>query len=178
MDIRYSPQYNPVALEKAYYLLNGGGLLWICTKSREGRYDLAPIAWTCPLDYEPVTRLLFVCDPGHATFENLEQQKEFIAALPTYLQKDLVLKTGNVSGRSVDKFERWNIPYSKGTVVDARVPTGVAGWLECKVIEIYRPGSAAIVCGEALAAFAVPDAWKQVLHHVEGKQFYRPGDPV
>ncbi len=171
-------RYNPVPLEKAYSLLNGGGLLWICTKSKHGRYDLAPIAWTCPLDYEPVTRLLFVCDPGHATFENIVQQKEFIAALPTYKQKSLVLQTGSVSGRSLDKFAQWDILYSKGTVVDALVPKGVAGWLECKLLEIYRPGSVAIVCGESIAAFALPDAWKQVLHHVEGEHFYRPGDRV
>ncbi len=171
-------QYNPVTLEKAYTLLNGGGVLWICTKGKEGRYDLAPIAWTCPLDYEPVTRLLFVCDPGHATFENLELQKEFIAALPTYQQKDLVLKTGNISGRTVDKFKEWDIPFSRGTGVDALVPQGVAAWLECKVIEIYRSGSVAIVCGEVLAAFAISDAWKWVLHHVEGEHFYRPGPRV
>ena len=170
--------YSPVSLEKAYTLLNGGGILWICTKGKEGRYDLAPIAWTCPLDYEPVTRLLFVSDPGHATFENVEQQREFIAALPTYQQKDLVLKTGNVSGKKVDKFLKWNIPFLQGRMVDARIPQGVAGWIECKVIEISRQGSVAIVCGEALAASAVPDAWKRVLHHVEGEHFYRPGEKV
>ncbi|MCX7788124.1 MAG: flavin reductase [Spirochaetes bacterium] len=170
--------YNPISLEKAYTLLNGGGLLWICTKSKEGRYDLAPIAWACPLDYEPVTKFLFVCDPGHATFENVVNQREFIAALPTYKQKDLVLKTGSVSGRSYEKFSQWRISYMKGTVVDAWVPKGVAGWLECKVLEIYRPSSVAIVCGETLAAFALPNAWKQVLHHVEGEHFYQPGDRV
>ncbi|AEJ61489.1 flavin reductase domain protein FMN-binding protein [Spirochaeta thermophila DSM 6578] len=171
-------EYRAIAPEKAYTIFNGGGILLVCTRSPESRYNLAPIAWTCPLDYEPVTQLLFVCDPSHATFHNIEATGTFIAALPTFRQKELVLKTGEVSGKNIDKFERFGIPSRRGEVVDALVPEGVAGWAECEVSQIYRPGEVAIVCGTVKAAFAVPEAWKLVLHHVERDLFYRPGESV
>ena len=37
--------YNDVSLKDPYSLQNAGGLVFVCTKGAEGRYDLAPVAW-------------------------------------------------------------------------------------------------------------------------------------
>ena len=82
--------YRSVPPKEAFSLLNCGGIVLVCTRSEAGRYDLAPIAWSCPLDYEPTSRVLFVCDPAHATHENLLAKREFALDLPAFDQRDLV----------------------------------------------------------------------------------------
>ncbi len=170
--------YDELPVAEAYRLLNGGGLIWVCTRSADGRYDLAPVAWNCPLDYDPVSRLLFVLDPGHRSFENLEASREFAVALPDYTQKELVLKTGSISGRETDKYASFAISARRAEKVDALIPEGAAAHLECRLLEVLRIGSVALVAGEVLAARSVADPWRRLLHHAGGDLFYRSGEPV
>ncbi|HPC71709.1 MAG TPA: flavin reductase family protein [Treponema sp.] len=170
--------YQCIAPANAYELLNCGGVILVCTVSAERQYNLAPIAWNCPLDYEPLSRLLFVIDPKHQTFKNLEASREFSIALPTYHQKKLVEQTGSVSGAAVDKYTAFAIASFPATDVDARIPEGVAASLDCRVLEIVRISSVAIVAGEVLSAKAIPNAWELRLHHAGKDLFYRPGNRV
>jgi len=169
--------YAEVPLGEAYSLLNTGGVVLLCTAGGNGRYDLAPIAWSCPLDYEPLSRFLIVIDPGHLSAENLVREKSFALALPTWEQLALVEKTGSISGRKVDKYEAFGIPVFPAKTMNARIPEGVAGWVECRLLEAKPLGSVLVVAGEATAAFAVENAWKLRLHHAGGSTFYRP-DPL
>jgi flavin reductase (DIM6/NTAB) family NADH-FMN oxidoreductase RutF len=171
-------EYLPIPAKRAYSLLNCGGLILVCTKSPSGRYDLAPIAWACPLDYEPVSRLLFISDPGHESFANIEATGRFAVALPSKSQKDLVKKTGSVSGRKADKYEKFGIRAFPGIKVDVLIPEGVAAWLECALIRTVAEGSVSIVMGEVLAARAVGDAWRERLHYVSEKVYYAPGEAL
>lgn len=164
-----------MAVSEAYELLNPGGLVLVCTKSEDGRYDLAPVAWNCPLDYEPVSRVLFVCDPGHRSYEDLVEAGEFVLALPSVAQRVLVEKTGSVSGRDVDKYAEFGIAAERARDVDALVPAGVAGWLECRLLRVIVEGSSAVVMGEVLRAAAAPEAWKLRLHYVREGLWYAPG---
>jgi flavin reductase (DIM6/NTAB) family NADH-FMN oxidoreductase RutF len=168
-------EYRDLPAAKAYSLLSPGGLIWVCTRSADGRYDLAPIAWNCPLDYEPTSRILFVCDPKHQTFANLIEKKEFAVALPASSQLALAEKTGSVSGRDRDKYEEFGIESAAAVAVDARIPAGVAAWLECSLIRTVSEGSVAIVLGEVLRASSVADAWKLRLHYVSETLSYEPG---
>jgi flavin reductase (DIM6/NTAB) family NADH-FMN oxidoreductase RutF len=171
-------QYSSVSPKLAYKLLTCGGLILVCTKSPAGRYDLAPIAWACPLDYEPVSRLLFVSDPGHESFANIGATGRFAVALPSKSQKDLVKKTGSVSGRKADKYEKFGIKAFPGIKVDVLIPEGVAAWLECALIRTVAEASVSIVLGEVLAARAIGEAWKERLHYVSGSVYYAPGEAV
>ena len=167
--------YSTVPLDKAYTLLNCGGLILVCSKAAGGRYDLAPLAWSCPLDFEPSSRLLFVCDPGHATYENVAASGAFAVALPSPAQLDLVMKTGSVSGKTVDKFQEFKIEADRARKVDVLVPRGVGAWLECRLLRTVTEGSVALVFGEVLHAEARDEAWKERLHYVSEKTFYAPG---
>ncbi|HOX32760.1 MAG TPA: flavin reductase family protein [Spirochaetales bacterium] len=170
--------YEAVPLEKAYELLNAGGLVLVCTHSDDGRYDLAPVAWNCPLDYEPESRVLFVCDPGHRSYEDLLESGEFVLALPTPEQRELVERTGSASGRDLDKYEAYGIAAHKAEAVDALVPEGVGAWLECRLLRVVIEGSSAIVLGSVLRAMAAPEAWKRRLHYVREGLYYRPGEAL
>ncbi len=179
-------EYEEIAVGEAYTLQNAGGLVLVCTKGRaegneeggKARYDLAPVAWCCPLDYEPVSRILFVCDTGHRTYEDLCASGEFVLALPSFRQKELVEKTGSVSGRDVDKYARFGIPAFGALRVDALVPEGVAGWLECRLASVAVEGTSAIVAGEVLRACARHEAWRERLHYVRDGVWFAPGKNV
>ncbi len=168
-------RYIEVALGEAYTLVNPGGLIWVCTRSRDGRHDLAPIAWNCPLDYDPVSRLLFVCDPAHATYENLVAARSFTVALPSPSQADLVEKTGSVSGRDHNKYEEFSIEAFSAKTQDALVPAGVSAWLECRLLRVVEEGTVAVVMGEVVHAEATRDSWMERLHYVAEGLMYRPG---
>ncbi|MFA6504898.1 MAG: flavin reductase [Treponemataceae bacterium] len=170
--------YHEVPAAESYALLNTGGLVLVCTKGTDGRYDLAPIAWSCPLDYEPSSRVMIVLDPGHRTSENIEASLSFVLALPTFAQRKLVELTGSISGRDTDKYEKFAIASSPTVFADARVPEGVAGYLECKLIESRRIGSVAVIAAEVVRAVAVSDAWRYRLHYAGEKAFYRPGTTI
>jgi len=168
-------EYAEVPASKAYELLNPGGLVLVCTRSADGRYDLAPVAWNCPLDYEPVSRVLFVCDPGHRTYEDLVDSGEFALALPCVAQRELVERSGSASGRDVDKYAELGIESVAAREVDALIPAGVAGWLECRLLRVVVEGSSAVVMGEVLRAAALPEAWKLRLHYAREGLWFAPG---
>lgn len=167
--------YAAIDLKKAYTLQNAGGLVLICTKGQEGRYDLAPVAWCCPLDYEPISRFLCVLDIGHKTFKDLQASKEFAIALPGVDQKDLVMDLGSVSGSDLDKFERFGIEAFAGKNIDVKIPSGVAGWIECSLSGLVMEGTSAIVMGDALYAGAVESAWRERMHFVTEGLVFSPG---
>lgn len=176
MEHNAGTDYREVPLAEAYSLQNAGGLILVCTRGVDGRPDLAPVAWACPLDYAPVSRILFVCDTGHRSYENLEESGDFAIALPTSAQMDLVLKAGAVSGRDVDKYESLAIKSFPAEKVDALVPEGVAGWLECRLVRIVIEGTSAIVMGEVLRAMAIEAAWRERIHYVSEGLSFKPGE--
>lgn len=147
----------------------------VCSRGKDGRYDLAPVAWTCPLDYEPVSRALVVMDPGHQSVRNVEAAGSFVLALPTWEQKGLVVSAGSVSGKDADKYEKFGLAAFRAAEVDALVPEGVAGWLECRLMEARAIGSVVLLAGEVVVAAAVSDAWRLRLHMAGDGVFYRPG---
>jgi len=177
METRYNDamKYLEIGLKVAYQLQNAGGLVLICTKGQEGRYDLAPVAWCCPLDYDPVSRLLCVLDIGHKTFKDLEASKEFAIALPTADQKELITRCGSVSGFEVDKYQKFDIAAFAGKRIDVRIPVGVAGWIECGVSGIIVQGTSGVIMGDALHAEAIEDAWRERFHYVSEDTGFRPG---
>lgn len=169
-------QYKAVPPADAYALQNAGGLVLVCTQGIDGDYNLAPVAWCCPFDYEPVSRFLVVLDTGHKTFKDIQDRGAFVLALPSSDQKELVKKCGTVSGFRFPKYEKYGIKSFKARKVDAKIPEGVVGWIECKVFDIIIKGTSALVVGDTLHAEAVESAWKNRLHYVGGEIYYSPGE--
>ncbi|HRY79506.1 MAG TPA: flavin reductase family protein [Spirochaetia bacterium] len=169
-------RYAEIPVSDAYELQNAGGLVLVCTRGPDGRYDVAPVAWCCPLDYSPASKLILVLDTGHRTYADLSDSGEFAVALPTKGQMDLVARAGSMSGHDADKYAELGIPAFPAREVDARIPEGVAGWLECRLSRIVVEGTSGVVMGEVLRAEAVPDAWKLRVHYVREGLRFTPGE--
>lgn len=171
-------EYKEISVSEAYQLQNPGGLVLVCTRGPDGRFDLAPVAWCCPLDYEPVSKLILVLDTGHRTYADLSDSGEFAVALPTREQLDLVKRSGSISGHDKDKYAELEIASFPAREVDVRIPEGVAGWLECRLSRIVVEGTSGVVMGEVLRAAAVQDVWKHRVHYVREGLLFAPGETV
>ncbi|MEA3505989.1 MAG: flavin reductase family protein, partial [Elusimicrobiota bacterium] len=95
-------------------------------------------------------------------------------------QADLVRDTGSVSGADTDKFEKFNIDFFKGESINALVPSGAVGWIECRLKSEHEEGTA-LVIGEAVKAFGDKRGFKnrvypenregRTLHHLGPGEF-------
>jgi len=92
--------YREYSIAEAFKLQNAGGLVLICIKGGEGRYDLAPIAWSCPIEYEPISGSLV--DKYEAFFILYFKAKRIDARLPEgiserlhYMDEGTVFVPGN-----------------------------------------------------------------------------------
>lgn len=179
--------YRDVETKEAWKLMNHGPLVLACTKSVEGRRDLAPFAWSMPVEYDPVTEIGFVSDKGHATAANILATGKFALALPHASQKALVLKAGGKSGAGADKFEALGIGAFACRCIDAEVPEGIVAWLECELLTKFEIGTSWLFVGKVLYAACDEAAWMpqagrllvetpagKTLHHLGGSDFTEP----
>ncbi|HRZ86854.1 MAG TPA: flavin reductase family protein [bacterium] len=179
--------YRSLAANEAYRLVGHGPLVLVSTRSQRGRYDIAPVAWNCAVNDDP-TRLLVVVDKNHATAANIRKQKSFIVSVPHVSQARLVKEAGSVSGKKADKFHTFGIDAFGGQKVDALIPAGCVGYVECRLIKTLRVEFVDIFVGEYLAAGAETTAFGKrlfaekaagkTLHHLGGRRFAIPGDRI
>ncbi len=126
----------------------------IASKGKE--YDLTPIGWVMPFDYEPVTKVVFSSAPDHQADANIRRSSEFAVLIPKDANGDLVQNTGSVSGAAVDKFEKFAIKAKKARNIDVMIPeNGISAVIECKLIKVQAEGSVDLFFGESVAAYTV-----------------------
>jgi len=90
--------YVEIGLESAMLLINHGPVVLVSTKDEKGGYDIAPVAWNCPLGKNP-PRLLIVVGKRHRTCENITAAGEFIICVPHVSQAEMVRE---IKRRSMD----------------------------------------------------------------------------
>lgn len=172
--------YKELSLDKAYRLLNVCPLILVSSVSKDGQQNIAPVAWACPLEMEP-TRVMFVLDEGHQTAKNILDNNSFIVSIPGQEQIDIIKKTGSISGKDVDKFEKFSLKSFAGTKSDCLIPEGVLGYIECKLLKTFNVEGSQIIIGEAVHAAADKNTFSdryliekkdgRPLHHLGGKKF-------
>ena len=147
--------FKPVDLVKAYKMLTGDITKLIATKGHSKTlYNLTPIDWCMPMDYEPVTKVIFSCAPEHQCDGNIRRKKEFAVCVPIDPKLPLIGQCGSVSDPAADKFRQFNITGQKAEKTDVMIPIeAVRGWIECKLIRVLREGSVDLIMGQAVAAF-------------------------
>lgn len=128
----------------------------ICTKgAKKGLYDITPIGWIMAMDYEPVTKVIFSCDPAHQCDINIKRSPFFAVAMPTDGEKSEAVKNcGSVSDATADKFAMFGIKGVKASKIDVMIPAdNVSSWIECRLVRVIKEGSVDLIIGEAVAAF-------------------------
>lgn len=147
--------FSKIELTKAYKMIKSPAL--VATKG-EKFYDLTPYGWIMPMDYEPVTKVIFSSDPCHQAVANIRRTKEFAVCCPIDFKESYFNLCGTVSNPDFDKFMNFKIPSDSVSLVDVKVPKEkLIGWIEFRLLRMIEEGSIVLVLGEAVAAYAKKD---------------------
>lgn len=178
--------YINIPTNEAYKLLNSGALIIVSTSDMEENSNLTPIAWHCPVDYEPVTKLLFVTDINHKAYANIRETGKFVICIPHASQVQLVRDLGSCSGFEENKIQKFNIESSPSEKYQYPVPSGCIAYIECnKIREIIEEG-VSLLLGEVINAKAIKGSYRdrlisekepgKTLHHLGNDKFIMPGE--
>lgn len=191
MEQQMDKHIAPVALEKAYRLLNHGPTILVSARYR-GVSNVMAAAWACALDFNP-PKLTVVIDKIARTRELLEHSGQFVIQIPTAVQAQLTYDVGSCSLHDdADKLTHCGVELFDIPGFDLPFVTGCAGWLACRLIpEPHNQQTYDLFIGEITGAWADTrifrdghwafdhaDATMRSIHYVAGGQFYAIGESV
>ncbi|HEY0944041.1 MAG TPA: flavin reductase family protein [Opitutaceae bacterium] len=181
----------PVALEKAYRLINHGPTVLV-SATHGGVDNVMTAAWACGLDFSP-PKVTVVIDRSTKTRELIEASGRFVLQVPNVRQAKLAYDVGSMSlAEHPDKLERCGVELFR---IDGFQPPFVAGcsaWLACTLIpEAHNQETYDLFIGEVTGAWADDRVFKnghwdfehadrewRSLHHIAGGHFYTIGEPL
>lgn len=176
----------PVELSKAYRLLNHGPTVLV-SSAHEGKMNVMAAAWSMPLDFSP-PKVAVVIDRNTLTRRLVEESREFALNIPSRALAKATLAVGTVSGREVDKFDKYGLATFAAEKIRAPLLEGCLGWLECRVIpEPQIQERYDLFLGEVVAAWADSSAFRgghwffddekpRSIHYIAGGNFFETGD--
>lgn len=178
-------QHISIPLKDSYKLFNHGPVS-IITSAHGDKRNIMAAAWTMPVDFSPA-KVAVIIDKDTYTRELVDASGEFALQFPMRKIAKLTLDVGDISGRDIDKFPRYDIKTFSSTIITAPLIEDCIGWLECKVIK-QGAESMDLIVGEVVAAYAdaeqfIDGRWhfsddpqKRSIHYMAGGEFYMTGE--
>ena len=186
------PELISVELANVYRLFNVGGTALV-SAAFEGKEDVMPATWVCPLNIEP-SRVTACVDSTHYTRPLIEKSGMFALALPMKCIAKEVMFLGSVSRNDDDaKLEKSGAKFFKMPGFEMPFVEGCACYVVYKALpEEHIAKAYDLLIGEAVAAWADPRIfdgrhWKfesaddkslSTLHYVAGGHFYGIGEAI
>lgn len=115
----------------------------------EEKENFMPAAWASPLSFKPPLFGVAI-SPKRYTYDAILASEEFTVNYCTLEMADIVARTGEVSGKIVNKKKKFNIKTRRGEVVKAPVVEGCYAHLECKLKDYFEVGDHFFFVGEVL----------------------------
>ena len=120
-------------LSRVYRLLEPGPVVLLTTAHR-GRANVMTQSWHMMMEFEPPLVGCIVSNRNHS-FAALRRTRECVLAIPDARLARQVVRCGNVSGRSVDKFARLGLTPLPAAQVGAPLVAECYANLECRVVD-------------------------------------------
>lgn len=192
-SLRNAPPANfaPVALDKAYRLLNHGPTVLV-SATHANDLNVMAAAWSMPLDFAP-PKVAVVIDKATRTRALVEGSGSFVLNIPAMAIAAQVLGVGTDSAVShPDKLARHGVTLFSPPGQGLPLVHGCVGWLHCKLLpEPHNQQHYDLFLGEVIAAWADPRVFRdghwefasapdslRTLHYIAGGQFYVIGDSL
>ncbi len=121
-----------------------------------GIKNVSTVAWITPVEKDPPLVMVSI-DKTSFTFELIDKAGEFVLNTPTAEILDIVRKVGSTSGRQIDKFKEFNIPFSKGKFVSSPILENCIANVEFIVKSIVPLQTHAMIMGEARRSIVEED---------------------
>jgi len=183
--------FQPVALDKAYRLMNHGPTVLV-SASHAGVANVMAAAWAGVLDFTP-PKLTVVLDKATATRALIEASGQFALQLPTRAMATLTTGVGTDSAHTVpDKLHKHGVQLFSVPGSGVPLVQGCVGWLLCRLIpEPHNQQTYDLFIGEVTAAWAddrvfshgrwhfdQADDALRTIHHVAGGSYLVSGDTI
>ena len=185
------PHMTPVALDKAFRLLNHGPTVLVSAR-HGGVSNVMAAAWVCVLDYAP-PRLTVVLDKSAKTRELVEQGGGMVIQVPNAAQVELTQYLGSHSWHDEPgKLAQAGAELFEVDGVDQPFVAGCSAWLACELIpEAHNQQTYDLFIANITAAWAdarvfhhgrwhfeTADPALRSLHHVSGGHYYAIGEAL
>ena len=185
------PHCQPVALDKAYRLMNHGPTVLV-SASHAGVANVMAAAWAGVLDFMP-PKLTVVLDKATRTRALIEASGQFALQLPTRAMATLTTGVGTDSAHTVpDKLHKHGVQLFSVPGSGVPLVQGCVGWLLCRLIpEPHNQQTYDLFIGEVTAAWADDRVFSQgrwhfdqadnalrTIHHVAGGSYLVSGDTI
>ena len=145
-----------VSFEEAKRRVFPEWVAFLITHDGNGTHAVMPASWCTFTSFEPPMLAVSVANGRH-TASLLETSGEFVLAFAGETHAELVRRTGRSSGAAVDKFERFDIPWTPGSQTGCRLIEGAAACFECRLDGKLSTGDHTIFAGRVVAAHAPED---------------------
>ena len=164
-------------LSRVYRLLEPGPVVMVTT-ARAGRANVMTMSWHTMMDFEPPIVGCVISNRNH-TFGILKATGECVINIPTV---EIALKAvgcGNVSGRRVDKFERFGLTPVVAARVGAPLVDECYANLECRVVDARMVPKYSLFILKVLQAWIDPARKDpRTIHHRGGGSFMVAGRTI
>jgi flavin reductase (DIM6/NTAB) family NADH-FMN oxidoreductase RutF len=164
-------------LSRVYQLLEPGPVVLVTT-ARGVRQNVMTMSWHTMMDFEPPIVGCVISNRGY-TFGLLRSTKECVINIPTAKLAKKVVGVGNVSGRTVDKFEKFGLTPLPASRVAAPLIAECYANLECRVIDTSMAAKYNFFVLEVLKAWIDPaEKNPRTMHHRGNGVFMIAGKSV
>ena len=151
-------------LSEVYRLLEPGPVV-LLTTTRKGAANVMTMSWHMMLEFEPPLVGCVVSDANHS-FLALQATKECVIAIPDRRLAAKVVKVGNTSGRSVDKFTAFGLTGVPAKEVAPPLISECFANLECRVADTRLVKKYNLFILEVVRAWSDPkQRHPKTIHH-------------
>ncbi len=164
-------------LSRVYGLLETGPVVLVAT-SLEGQPNVMTMSWHTMLEFEPPLIGCVISNRNY-TFNILKKTRECVIAIPTVNLAAIVVKVGNVSGKKIDKFDKFGLIKMPASLVKAPLIKQCFANLECRVVDTSMVNKYNLFVLEVLRAWIDPSVKKpRTLHHMGKGLFMVAGKTI
>ena len=151
-------------IEKAFMLLEPGPVILVTTNDG-GRKNVMTISWHMVTDFTP--QIALTTGPWNYSFQAMIHTRECVLAVPTVDLAETVVRIGDCSGETVDKFQKFSLTPLPAAEVKAPLIAECLACLECRVTDYLEPQGIFLLQGKR--------AWID-LERKERRTFHANGD--
>ena len=164
-------------LSRVYGLLEPGPVTLLTTAS-QGRTDVMTMSWHTMIDFEPPILGCVVSDRNYS-FGLLRAARECVVNIPTVELARKVVRCGNASGRTVDKWKAFGLTPVPAARVRAPLVEECYASLECKVVDTRMVPRYGLFILEVVKAWIDPSRKDpRTIHHLGRGRFMVAGRTI
>ncbi len=164
-------------LSKVYGLLEPGPVVLVTTAGKE-RANIMTQSWHTMMEFEPPLVGCVISNRNY-TFDILKATGECVINIPTVELAEKVVGCGNTSGRSIDKFNDFDLTPVAASCVTAPLIDECYANLECKVADMRLVAKYNFFILEVLKAWIDPSMKQpRTIHHLGKGAFMVAGGTI